>query len=368
MGRLVYLSGDTDKPLALVGELCPRQLAATPLGWQQAWLAGEVLGEMGLPRVRESALGRDLLERVQGRLVELLAANALTPVERAKAGVALGRLGDPRPGVGLRKDGLPDLDFTTTKLPPGKFTLGGTGQAVIIEQPYHLSRYPVTVAQFQAFVAAGGYDDDRSAQATRRLLPWWGKDGLQWKRGRNITGPEDYDLVFQTPNHPRVGVSWYEATAFCEWLTEQWRANGQLPPAHRVMLPSEAQWEQAARWNERIGRADDRLYPWGGKDDKDLALRCNMVGTGIGHTSAVGLFPSGKADSGALDMSGNVWEWCRNWYDENSKNCRVLRGGSWGGLSPEAPRCSYRYIGTPDVRRQSRGFRCVWWLGVSAPG
>ena len=367
VGKLVYLSGDTDKPLALVAELCPRQGAATPLGWQQAWLAGEVLGEMGLARVREGVMGRDLHERVQGRLVELLAAGALTRVERAKAGTVLGKLGDPRRGVGV-KNGLPDFDWI--EIPAGPFIMGSKQgetryvdetpqfECRLITQPYRISRYPVTVAQYRAFVDAGGYAD-----LARR---WWTPEGWKWKEENKVSGPEEDQPAFQTSNHPRVGVSWFEAVAFCRWLSEQLQ--------QQIRLPSEAEWERAAR------HTDGRAYPWG-EGMEDLAQRCNMAETGIGHTSAVGLFPGGLAQCGAADMAGNVWEWCRTKWRGNYTNYEqkvddaldgtdrlVLRGGSWGNLDPETLRCSFRFDVSPVSRSQLYGFRCVWWLGGSAPG
>ena len=353
VGKLVYLSGDTDKPLALVGELCPQHGAATPLSWQQAWLAGEVLGEMGLPRVRESALGRDLLERVQTRLAELLTAGALSPVERAKAGVALGKLGDPRPGVGLdEKEVLPKIEWAE-ELPAGGFTLEENKQTTRIGGPYKLSRYLVTVRQFQAFVAAGGYADS--------AREWWTKEGWKWKVENQVNGPGDYDPIFQTPNHPRVGVSWYEAAAFCGWLTERFRKNKVITDKEMIRLPHEAEWEQAARWNKQAKKADDRYFPWPGskRQDADLAQRCNMGKTGIGHTSAVGLFPVSNADCGAADMAGNVWEWCENWYDEKNKDARGLHGGSWGNVYSGSLSCACRSFTGPGNRLGNVGFRVV---------
>ena len=122
-GRLVYLGGDIAKPLTLVAELCPGKEDRSQVGWRKAWLAGEVLVEMGLNRVQDSAFGRDLLERVQQRLASLLRAGALEPVERVAAGNALARLGDPR----FRADAwyLPDeplLGFV--EVPAGPFKMG----------------------------------------------------------------------------------------------------------------------------------------------------------------------------------------------------------------------------------------------------
>jgi formylglycine-generating enzyme required for sulfatase activity len=106
----------------------------------------------------------------------------------------------------------------------------------------------------------------------------------------------------------------------------------------------------------------------GGKDDADLAEHCNMYETGIGHTSAVTLFPQGKADCGAMDLSGNVWEWCENWYDGKIKGFRVLRGGSWFDVGPDYLSCSFRFRDASFYRSHYYGFRCVVVLGDSAPG
>ncbi len=352
------MHGDTDKPLALVGELCPEHGAATPLGWQQAWLAGEVLGEMGLPRVRESALGRDLLERVRLRLADLLLAGALAPVERDKAGTVLGKLGDLRPGVGLDQNGLPALVWLD--LPGGEFELGAKRGKMVKVQPFQLSKYPVTVEQFRAFLDdPQGYHD-----------PQWWKDGKDapgmaaWWRENHAQGPENYDPVFQTPNHPRVGVSWYEATAFCRWLTARLRATGLLRVPNsafrdgEIRLPHEAEWEQAARWNKALGRADDRTYPWGECKAGDLAEFCNWHGTGLGHTSAVGLFPKGQAGSGALDLSGNVWEWCASWFDV-AQDTHALRGGAWPFINYDFLYAARRSCGRTCYRDSYYGFRVV---------
>ena len=356
----------------------PDETTTDSPAWWLALLAAQLLIETGI------AFGDDLdCDEKQCRfhivqtLARLVEGGCLPPVDRAAAGIALAKLRDPRPGVGLRADRLPDLDFTTEQLPNGKFKLRETETQVVIEQPYRLSRYLVTVAQFQAFVDAKGYQQDqfwlpegrawRDGKAELKHLPEWYRDEYR-NEAFPIRGPKDYDPVFQTPNHPRVGVSYFEAKAFCQWLTEQSLDKGVLQKGQAIRLPHEAEWEQAARWNKHTGQADDRRYPWGGSEEKDLAQRCNWHQTGIGHTSAVGLFPSGQADCGALDMSGNVWEWCENWYDEKQKQARVLRGGSWAVNYPGYLSCAYRYYGNPGGRGQDVGFRCVV-VGVgSAPG
>ncbi len=355
VGRLVNVNGESDRPLALVGELCPQELIDDEAAWRKGSFAGEVLLEMGLPRVNEGNLGKRLLHDVRQRLVALLRHSALPPVERARAGDVLGRLGDPR----FRADAwyLPDepmLGFI--EIPGGKFLLGSNKkvdrEALNDELPQHeltlptfyLSRYPVTVAQFRVFVEESG----------RR--------------------PEHEESLQGVPNHPVVHVTWYDALAYCEWLTERLRAWPHTPEplaslikqkAWRIILPSEAEWEKAARG------ADGRIYPWNDKIDRS---RANYDKTNINSTSAMGCFPLGASPYGCEDMSGNVREWTRSLrgdypYPEaqekrrareelsaSQDSARVLRGGAFpsddGGV-----RCAYRDYSDPDCRNYDLGFR-----------
>ena len=302
VGRLIHLGGDTAKPLALVAELCPAMVVDTDIAWQQAWLAGDVLLEMGRSRRCGSVQAHDLTERVRWRLVELLWADRLRPVERAAAGATLAHLDDPR----FRADtwylpAEPLLGFR--RIPAGPFLMGSDpgrdADAYDAEQPqhtvdlpyeYYVARYPVTVAQFEAFVQASGYK------------------------------PRDEDCLRGLPNHPVVWVSWHDALAYCEWLTVRLREWSETPEplAHGlrtagwcVTLPSEAEWEKAARG------IDGRLYPWGDDPNPNCA---NYRETGIGKTSAVGCFPGGVSPYGVEEMSGNVWEWTRSlWGPEWDK-------------------------------------------------
>jgi formylglycine-generating enzyme required for sulfatase activity len=331
-----------------------KQNQPTETDWRCAVVAGRQLLEIGLVPLRSTEATCLRLAHVASWLGALIEHGVFASVrERLEVSLDLAKLGDTRAGVRL-KDGLPDIVFEP-ELPKGTFELAEDRTKFEIEHPYCVSRYPITVAQFQAFVAAGGYEDDHSAETTQRLARWWTPDGLKWKRENDITGPEDSDPVFQTPNHPRVGVSWYEAIAFCAWLAEKLKLE--------IRLPHEAEWEQAARWNAQRRQADNRHFPWGDAE-KDVAQRCNMGDTGIGHTSAVGLFPGGNADCGAMDMSGNVWEWCENWYEDKTMQYRVLRGGSFGNV-PGYLRCGGRYNGPPDYRDYYVGFRVVC-VGASA--
>ena len=308
------------------------------------------------------------------------------PVARVQAGDGLARLGDLRPGVGVDPEtGLPDIAWCY--VPPGPFVMGSADDdemAYVYKEPQHrnesitegylISRYPITNAQFAVFVEAGGYRERR----------YWTEAGWQWKGGR--TGPETYGDVCDLPNHPVVMVTWYGAVAFCRWLQERlqitdyrlqvWR-EGELetlslePKTLRVRLPSEAEWEKAARGT------DGRWFPWGKEPDPN---RANYGNTGIGTTSAVGCFPGGASPYGVEDLSGNVWEWTRSLWGEDGEKSdfgypydpgdgrenpeaerdvrRVLRGGEFdeGAWSV---RCACRLGVDPDSHWNSSGFRVV---------
>jgi formylglycine-generating enzyme required for sulfatase activity len=213
----------------------------------------------------------------------------------------------------------------------------------LIKEPFRISRYPVTVAQYQAFVEAGGYKEQR----------YWTGAGWKWRTEQSVSGPESTGK--EVPgNHPQVGVTWYEAAAFCGWLSEKLK--------FRVDLPTEAQWERAAR------HTDGRIFVWGNDFD---ASRCNMGDTGIGSTSAVGIFPDDRAECGAMDLCGNVREWCRTVYLENYKDyqekasdsleetgARVLRGGAFGD-DRGGVRSAGRGWYSPSGRHRFDGFRVV---------
>lgn len=258
------------------------------------------------------------------------------PEARASIARAFGALDlDQRRGVGLNGQGLPDISWLP--IPKGEVSLEDNVGSFPVDD-FYLAKYPVTNAQFQCFI------DDKDGYANPH---WWA--GLDAKPGTPAT-PR-----WTEANHPRETVSWFEAMAFCAWLSQRLQLD--------ITLPSEAQWQQAAS----SGRADFD-YPWG-KDYQSGAANIDETYGEVGthylqRTTAVGLYPQGDSLQGVADLSGNVWEWCLNEYAQPDNNqasgslARVVRGGSWVYYLDFA-RASYRsyYYRSPGFRSYYLGFR-----------
>ena len=329
VGRWVYEIKNIDPPLMLVNELCPPGVPAAEdvAGWRNIWLAGQCLLEIGLARAHRRSLGLTLVERVRGHLTDLITHDRLTPRERAEAGSVLSVMGDPR-----------DL-AAMIDVPAGEFTMGSSAadpyardtekpQHVVDVEAFQIGQYPVTNGQYAHFVAATGHESP-----------------AHWR------GPmPPPDLL----THPVVNVSWYDAQVYCAWLSVQWGAT--------VRLPTEAEWEKAARGE------DGRIYPWPGDF---AAANCNMAETGIDKTSPVGSFTAGASPYGLLDMAGNVWEWTSTkWladYNDYASQVdnglegddpRVLRGGAFND-NDQFVRCALRFRYYPRNWYYDFGFRVV---------
>jgi formylglycine-generating enzyme required for sulfatase activity len=174
-----------------------------------------------------------------------------------------------------------------------------------------MGKYPVTNAQFRRFVEAGGYDEDR---------PWWTEEAVKdierwsfnegWRNGPRLWGNPRFDRGTQ----PVVGVSWYEAGAYCQWLSEVWRSEGVIAAEEMVRLPTEAEWQAAAGEDE---------YTWG---DEFNPAYCNSKESEFDQPSPVHMHPAGATPSGIHDLNGNVWEWS---LDDHEDWGKVLRGGAW---------------------------------------
>ena len=224
------------------------------------------------------------------------------------------------------------LKIDWVRIPAGEFKMGTnlTIDYLPNSQPmhtvyldtYYMSKYEVTFDQYDNFC------DD-----TGRTKP--SDEG--WGRG----------------NRPVINVSWNDAVAFCNWLSEK--------TGKTIKLPTEAQWEKAARGT------DQRMFPWGNETPNSNLCNINMY---IGKTSPVGSYPSGVSPYGIHDMEGNVYEWCFDWFDSNyysssPKNnpqgpstgtSRTMRGGCWSIIYDYTFSRSW---GNPDDRGYVNGFRIV---------
>lgn len=323
-------------------------------------LAGQALADLG-----RNALPVEVREKVVGVLLETMRdEETIQPARRAAAGRALAAIGDPRREVTT----LEGMQFCW--VPPGPFMKGSTSfdsQAENWEKPerrleisygYWIGRYPVTVAQLLEYVA--------SSEA---------------KLG-------DPDALRGDGNAPAVWASCFEAAKFCVWLTSEAQKRGWIPEGWAAMLPSDLEWEKAARggfdlpagpetrpWGRLAesctpdsGRSNSekvRRFPWGEVFDTN---RANSITTGIGRPSAVGCFPGGASPLGVEEMSGNVWEWTRSLahgYDAREEPRRfsgkapvTLCGGSFLEDYREL-RCAYRGLRIAPRRSESVGFRVL---------
>ncbi len=216
----------------------------------------------------------------------------------------------------------------------------------VVLPDFKISRVPITNAQFELFITDTGYKAPRF-----------------WEDDKPLKGKE---------SHPVVGISWFDAVVYCEWLS------GKL--GKEVRLPTHAEWQKAAGWDEKAQKL--REYAWGETFEK---TRCNTEELGVQDTTPVGVFPEGASPYGCLDIAGNVWEWLSDEIEDNYplvnengqfvdkegnqvseqedwvwevQSVRVLAGGSWHDNQSSA-RVSYRYWDLPHLGFNNVGFRVV---------
>lgn len=374
--------------------------------WSYLFLAAEATIEQIKPL---QGYSNDQYTRLQKNLVSHLChlvqeEHHLSPTLRAEAGKLLGKLGDPREGVTFIKnhDGSPYIikecrvpDIKWEDISPGTLHMGSTDkEAFNDERPTHdlninqffISRYLITNAQYSCFIDAGGYQEEYYWTDTKESLRW-----LHGKKINLVSFEDDPQLRSQynnwlstdnqrhqpwlweqskwsNPNHPVVGISWYEALAFCKWINHMGFFEGKL-----VRLPTEEELEYASKGT------GDLKFSWGSNPDPTLG---NYLDTGIKMTSCVGLFNKGIAhkNSELYDTTGNVWEWTSTqwgqsikepdytydkWHEQSnyrnqldSNSLKVIRGGAWSFSSNEI-RCTVRNKIHPINRNYITGFRVV---------
>lgn len=367
--------------------------------WRLATLAGLALLEL---RLVERSAGDEgaliLRKRAQRWLVKLVEEGHLPARERAEAGDVLGQLGDPRFDSGrlalpVRFRGEKEELFGFVRVEAGPFCMGsrkgdegawdaeyGNPPTLEMPYPYWIGRYPVTVAQYAFFIEARGYQQPEI----------WGVTGWSWRTGQydsKVTNKSLKDWLAQRPselrgepwkwkgqktftNRPVIGVSWFEAMAYTNWLDSQLRtlSGMNLPSGYRIRLATEAEWEKAACGG------DQRRYPW---DDANWdEEKANIGDSEIGHPTAVGLYSQCVAPNLIFDLSGNVREWTLSTHQpypylaqarrgtEDESASRTLRGGSWASDRRNA-RCAYRGRYAPGYFNDSAGFRVVLSIAFS---
>ncbi len=244
---------------------------------------------------------------------------------------------------------------------PGEYAIGGWGQAqkraTIVLPSFWIARFPITVAQYTIFMHTG-----YSSQSEN----WWTPAGWAWKSNqKQRKQPWKWDDGdFTSPDQPVIGVSWYEASVFANWLSE---LCGELfPETYRVRLPTEAEWEAAAAWNDPM---QCQPYPWGTSEPEPS--RVVFQPSNRSAPAPVGEHPGGAAACGAQGMCGNIWEWMSSSFNAYPLQSSILqqdfgedqqdvpvRGGSWAN-SQALIHCGARDWHRADYYDQYTGFRLV---------
>ncbi|PDW00196.1 formylglycine-generating enzyme family protein [Candidatus Viridilinea mediisalina] len=264
---------------------------------------------------------------------------------------------------------LPPWVPELVRVPAGPFLMGSRDDDALAfdrEKPQHeltlpeywIGRTEVTNAQFRPFVEGDGYTN----------IVYWTEAGWAWRVAEQVSQPRFWeDARFNGDEQPVVGVSWYEAVAYTRWLSAQ--------TGHEFRLPSEAEWEKAARG------PDGRIYPWG--DAWDASRLNSGQSLDVGRTTPVGQYPTGASQYRALDMAGNVWEWCATKWRKGypyrledewtaaylaGEEGRVLRGGSWYSSEAKFVRGAYRSHSDPRPRNIFNGLRVVSHAPVPGSG
>jgi len=247
------------------------------------------------------------------------------------------------------------------RIPAGDFLMGADG-AEADERPVHrvtlgeflISRFPVTNDEYARFIRATGRPAPSISELP--LIASGGRD-LMFKE---LAAPyvwRDGNPPAGHGSHPVVLVGYADALAYCEWSSKT--------TGHAVRLPTEAEWEKAAR-----GGAEGHRYPWG--DEFDPTSCCYLADAAVKRqrgTRPTGTYPPNAY--GLCDMIGNVWEWVSDWYSADyyslgefldpggphAGSQRIVRGGSWVTDDISMLRCSYRHKVPPDTYAYSVGFR-----------
>ena len=326
----------------------------------------------------DSSILQKFLKRLHDYLYIIIENEEINNQTRNKAGAILGKIGDFRKGVNIKfinSNYSPDIDWIF--IPKGNFIMGSeetSSDYFKIESPqvslyldtFKISKYPITNSQYKLFIDSNGYNNPR----------WWSINGWNWLNNidrtsqllldnnilvthikekikeRQLANLKNtpafwYHEPYNISNYPVVGLNWYEAEAYCNWLSKFFNSN------EKIKLPTEAQWEKAVRGSSSLN------FPWGNKWIEDCA---NCIESKFAATCTVGLFPKGKSRAyGLYDCAGNIWEWTSTTWggfnnspdfkypyskfdgreNQNIIDTKVIRGGSFQDIK-ESCRCTSR--------------------------
>ena len=281
----------------------------------------------------------------QDHLADELLDENLSHARRSEIGDRLDIIGDTRPGVGLRSDGLPDIIWIPIHM--GNVQIGNRKFLV---PNFFISKFPITFLQYQSFInAPDGYESDT----------WWSEFPSIYQRTAVRA------QLFRFSNHPRDNINWFQANAFTKWLSKKLPKDGypklstgiEEDNQWSIRLPTEWEWQQAV-----TSGSSENIYPWGSQWEENY---CNTLESGLNRTTAVGMYPKGDTPLGVADFAGNIREWCLNEYTSLSTSIseafrgRTSRGGSYSSIKDFA-RYNARYCDDPDEQPCDDGFRIVF--------
>jgi formylglycine-generating enzyme required for sulfatase activity len=317
------------------------------------WAPRVAAASICLTEIASFGVTESLLEPARSAQNRLLPAlQSLEVRTRVSVADGLGSVRDPRLSPEARWVDIPAGPFWRGSDDPDAWEQEKPPCLVEVTS-FRIQRWPVTVAEFRQFMQAGqGYARSE----------WWSPEGWEWRLHQQVDTPSGWEHQEPRLNRPVTGVCWWEATAYCAWLA----AEGDVPSGWRAVLPTEAQWEKAAR-----GPADGvhprGRFPWGDAwaDDRHGPANFRNTRTGI---CPVGLFAPDQSPYGAWDLAGNVAERCLDGFAAYQPEpgpdpvCRdyahghAVRGGSWASY-PLDLRVTVRFGDSRDSRDDRTGFR-----------
>jgi formylglycine-generating enzyme required for sulfatase activity len=352
---LCFAQGDQERMDNLLSALTPSKppTKVNDTLWRSIWYAGDLLSLYRRVFPSETSPSD---KGINTGLHKLVLKNALSPRERASAADTLDELGYVIPDLHTF---IPIADSPTPDL--------------------HMGKYLVTNAQYERFLEVRNFENKdlwcdfpKFDESSKNMNETWGEDGWKWLQESLKEEEEEkvlYPRYWRDPrfgvsrrNAPVVGISWYEASAYCKWLYENWNDLDEgkqgLPKPKSVRLPTDEEWSIAAG-----GEDPESRYAFGElKDKKDISRFANTDESGINRTTPVWMYPQGESPHHIRDMTGNVWEWQANIRNieigKEKHEGRGLRGGSWLNNGILA-RVSLRYDYHPGYGYYYLGFRVV---------